>query len=68
MDVDTPGTGTPLSDIAMKLGGVDVVVEKTSAGESGSQIGNVSGDVLRATLVTEISVGGEHTVTEIPMI
>lgn len=54
MDIYTPGTGTPLFDIAMNLGGVNVVVEKTNARGNGSQIGIVPGDVLRTTLVTEV--------------
>lgn len=29
MEIDDPSMGTPISDIAMNLGGIDVVIQKT---------------------------------------
>ncbi|KAH7849478.1 hypothetical protein Vadar_018461 [Vaccinium darrowii] len=68
MEIDPSGTGASPSDIAMSLSGIDVVVERARTQEGGSQTEGIPSDILEATLVTEIAVGGEDVATDIPVI
>ncbi|KAI8533472.1 hypothetical protein RHMOL_Rhmol10G0013300 [Rhododendron molle] len=63
MEVDVRSTGAQISEVEMDIGGIHVLVEQRPAGEgadTGSQESLVPSDLLSASLVTEVPVGGEE--------
>jgi len=63
MDIDVQGMGAQASKVEMDIGGVHVLVEQRPAGEgadAGFQESLVPSDLLSASLVTQVPIGGEE--------